>query len=137
MSEETWEQRYERERAAHEAKAKKAWEKTYKFKKDEAKRQRDKQREITSYEFLDWTKETETERKTKTTRFTFEDGGRVWMHSSVSKQQKFLVVSGPLAGKRLVDDNPDYVLYNCAYFNRGSAKKNDVPRVVLVHRSSF
>lgn len=89
------------------------------------------------YEYDEGVRETEKYVEHRYTRFIVYPGGRVHMWRHGTRRQKFVAVSGPLAGQRLTDDHDDYVLYNCAGFNRGTYKKRGPPRCVLVHRSSF
>lgn len=121
------------------AEAKKAWEK-YKDLVPKDKYQNEHSGKVveTIYVFEDWVKETEAERKTKTTTFRIgEKSDQFCMFSSTSKSQKFLVVSGPLAGQRVVEqDHPDYVLFNLS--GRHKVPKGlDVPSCVLVHKDAF
>jgi hypothetical protein len=127
------EARWAREEAEALAKAQKAWE-TYKTQKP-IEKHHDRDGRETTYTFLDWVKETDTERRTKTTWFRLQGGKVVYMSSSTAKKQKFLVVSGPKAGERLTDEDEDYVLFNVASMNYG--RKIQAPRCVLVHKSSF
>ncbi len=143
MSEETYEQKYKREAAEARAKAKKAFE-TYKADKTKKAKvtviKADKERGtegFTDYEYLDWVKETETERRTKTTSFrVFASRDGIYHHTSTSKSQKFLVVSGPLKGTRQTDEDDNYVLFNRNSSWRGG-KDSKVPKCVLVHVGSL
>lgn len=135
-TEETWEQKWAREEREHTIKAKKAWETKYRHLEPKLK-ERNRNEKATVYEFDDGVSESETVRVAKGTRFTIYDNGKMTMWKHTTKAQKFLVVSGPLTGKRIVDDHPSYVLYNAAGFNRGAHKNESPPRCVLVHRSSF
>ena len=133
MSEETWEQKFERERKEQTEKAKAAWEKTYKARKAEAKRE--KFNGGVDYTFDEGTVVKDDKVLEKRTEFRFFDDGHVAMWKRTSKSQRFLVVSGPKAGQRITDDNPEYVLYNINGSYRGA--KSAPPRCVLVHRASL
>lgn len=132
--EETWKERHDREYAAYISKANKAWETKYKKLTPSRKT---KEGGSLTLEFEDWTKETDEERRVKTTTFRLSKGDVEGMWVNVSRQQKFLCVNGPQAGKRLVNADEEYVLYNCAEYNRGTSKEAAKPRCVLVHRTSF
>lgn len=142
MAEETWEQKWAREEKERAAKAKKAWA-IYQADKTRTllEKRRDRRDKEWVYDYQDWVKETESERRVKTTRFTVHDSGKVSMWSTTSKSQKFLCVNGPLAGKRVVQDvrvepkTGEYKLYNTA--NREYPDKGDIPQCVLVHRDSL
>jgi hypothetical protein len=134
-AQDTWAQKYEREDKEREAQARKAWE-TYKKRKPTSK---EKWGGCTEYVFDEGTTETAKAVLVKTTRFRFVKDGKktkLYMSKLVSKSQLFLVVSGPLKGKRIKDNNQDYVLFNRNSGWRG-ASKGDVPKCVLVHRSAF
>jgi hypothetical protein len=128
MSIETWEEKYEREDREREAAARKAWE-AYKKRKPSSKERWGKIREFT---FDEGTKVTSKAVLTKMTRFRFTEDGKLYMSKLTNAHQLFLVVNGPLEGKRIADDNPDYLL-----FNRNGRHGKEVPTCVLVHRSAF
>ena len=127
MSLERWEETYEREEREHQAKAKKAWEKKY---KNLTPLEKEKTDTYTEYVFDEGTHKTDTAELVKTTRFRFMKDGNMYMSKLVNKSQLFLVVSGPMKGKRLKHDysGKDYVL-----FNRNGRYGKNVPKCVLVH----
>lgn len=129
MGEESWEDRYAREEKEHTARALAAWEKTYKKRKPLEKNEDDV---YTEYIFDEDTIQNEDSIQVKTVNFRFMDDGSVYMRRLVNKRSLFLVVSGPLAGKRIPDENEEYIL-----FNRSGRHGKDVPKCVLVHRNSL
>lgn len=119
---------WERRHAAVLKKAAKLWP----LYKDRVPVNRTEIRGTVDIEFEDWVEETNRERRTKVTTFRFDPRGKLhWMFSSISKAQKFLVANGPLAGRHITNDNPDYVR-----FNRNDAT-DDVLRCVLIYRPSI
>lgn len=118
-----------REEEAETAKALEAWNSTYKKRKPDEKYL---DKEIQDYTFMDETVERAGVVLEKRTEFRFFKDGRVIMRKLASKSQRFLVVNGPKAGKRITDNDEDYVL-----FNRNGRYGKDVPKCVLVHRSSL
>lgn len=90
----------------------------------------------TSYTYDEGTKETDKEIKRTTRTFRVSDGKVKYMNVSTNTRQKFLVVNGPLAGKRITDEREDYVLFNCASGRYGSQKVK-TPKCVLVHIGAF
>ena len=127
MSEERWEERYEREAREATAKAKKAWETKY---KRLTPLEKNKEDTYTEYVFDEGTVTTDKAELVKTTRFRVMKDGEVYMSKLVNKSQLFLVVSGPLKGKRIKHDysGKHYVL-----FNRNGRYGKNVPKCVLVH----
>lgn len=130
---ETREEQFARERKEATAKAKAVWEKSYKSRKPSEK-------SVSKGFCIDYTFDEGTVVKDdvvikKRTEFRFFDDGNVMMWKCSSKSQRFLVVSGPKAGQRITDDNPEYVLYNINGSYRGA--KSAPPRCVLVHRASL
>lgn len=139
-TEETWEQRHEREQREWEEKNARLWAK-YKDRKDGKKEKLARagggtaEYDIT---FHDWTKETDDEVRTKTTMFRFDKKGKlIGAWSSTTKSQRFLAVNGPLAGKVVtVEEAGDpYWTYNCAAYGRSGDRA--APKVILVHESAF
>ncbi len=135
------EAQYERESREREAKAKALWENEYKNRKptkvEPLMRVSAKRKEVKvgdDYIFHEWTKETDEMVRTKTTTFRF-DGKEIYLYQTTTKSQKFLVVNGPLAGQRVTDSNPDYILFNRS--SRDWQKGDKTPNCVLVHKSSF
>ena len=135
---ETWEEYTARWQREEREKAERLWPK-YKDRKPESSEKRtswDGKRERVigkEVSFDDGTKTTGKAEVSRTTTFHFDVKGkleRVYQRSS--KSQLFLVVSGPLAGKRIKDENEDYVL-----FNRNGRFGKDVPKCVLVHKGSL
>lgn len=140
---ETWEQRHERESREHKAKMARAWEK-YKSRTDGKKEKdyrygADRKQVVCGYSlvFDDGTKETEGKVVRKTTTFRFDTKGKLeHYYKQTSKKQKFFVVSGPNVGTWQTDTDDNYVLYN----QNGTDwqhKEDPAPHCVLVHRSSF
>jgi hypothetical protein len=141
VSEETWEQRHERERREYAVKMEKAWAK-YKARKD-GKREKQYRmnakgkEEVYGYDivFDEGTRTTDTKVESKTTTFRFDSDGKLYaFFRNTQKKQRFLVVSGPKAGERITDEDDDYVLYNIA---GRDYRKPERPQCVLVHVSSF
>jgi len=92
----------------------------------------------TSYEFQDWVKELPDEQRVRTTSFTVYNNGEVFIYRSTSKHQKFLCVNGPLVGEKITEETAKekgYFPFNRATMRWG--QKEDVPRVVLIHRDSL
>jgi hypothetical protein len=133
VSEETWQQKYEREEREHQVKAKKAWETVYKKRKPTSTDKWDTYKE---YVFDEGTVTTGSAVVVKTTRFRFMKDGNVYMSKLQNKRQLFLVVNGPLKGQRITDENEEYVLFNRNSAWRGGGK-GEIPKCVLVHRSAF
>lgn len=89
------------------------------------------------YDFIDYEKGLPDEYRVGEVRFFINSNGDVEVYRSVRKFQKFLCVNGPLAGQKIIEgSSEEYILYNCASFNRGSRDKK-IPKAVLVHRSVF
>lgn len=129
MSEQDWQRSmYELREQQDTARAKKAWEKY----KTRVPIEKEKNDVYTEYVFGEGVTETDKAVLVKTTRFRFMKDGNVYMSKLVNKSQLFLVVNGPLKGKRIKDDDKDYVL-----FNRNGRYGKDVPKCVLVHRASL
>lgn len=92
------------------------------------------------YRFEEDLRETDTAVRYNETEFFVSKDGTVRIFKKTSTSQKFLVVSGPMKGKRIIHDytDPEYVLYNCSYStNRRSKKEAVAEKCVLVHKSSF
>ena len=119
------------------AKAEKAWNKTYSKLKPISRTEHGGGEETLT--FLDWVRETESKVKTKTTNLTMNKKSRemLYIHSFISESQRFLVISGPLAGqkKTLEEVGDDYQWFN----NAGSPRFRDknIPHAIFVHKSSF
>jgi hypothetical protein len=111
------------------AKAKAVWNEKYKNRKPSNK---EVQSHCTEYTFHEGVVETEKAVLEKSTVFLFLKSGEVYMHKRVNKTQLFLAVNGPAAGKRIKDDDKDYIL-----FNRSGRYGKDVPKAVLVWKHSF
>lgn len=136
---ETHEQRMKRwdeEEKVRLAKAQKLYEQYKADKRKPSETYKDRDGGHTSYTYDEGTKDSDKEIK-RTTRTFRVSGGKVqYMNVSTNTKQKFLVVNGPLKGKKITDENEDYVLFNRNSAWRG-ASKGDVPKCVLVHRSAF
>jgi hypothetical protein len=130
MSVDTWEQMIANQHKEWLEAALRAWPR-YKGKKPI---DQDSFGEEKRLEFLDGVTDTNKAVRTKTTTFFFKKGEKTpyMVKSNTRKSQRFLVVSGPEAGSRLIDDDKEYVL-----FNRNGRYGKDVPKCVLVHRSSL
>lgn len=85
--------------------------------------------------YIDRVSDTEKAHTVFMTCFRVDSDGTVYMHKSTEKRQKFLVVTGPLAGKRIQDNNPDYLLFNASGSWRAGKKTPE--KCVLVHKSAF
>ena len=93
----------------------------------------------TRYEFVVSVTELPDEVRTNTAFFWVDhESGEVHLRRGVRKEQKFLCVGGSLGGQKMTEAEacPEYIVYNCAAFNRGQ-RDPKVPRAVLVHRQSL
>lgn len=136
---ETWEEqkaRWDKEAEERLVKAQEAWDKTYRKLKPASK---ESYNGNAYYTFVDSVKETPSEVKTKSTRFTLntKSGKIESMHTSTSKSQRFFVVGGEFAGQKRTCEQvgEDYYSYNCASFNRSAGYRGkNIPHVILIHK---
>lgn len=131
---------YEREEKARMAKAALAWETKYKdLKPIEKDRSTDNGVKCIDYVFVDWVKETDTEVKTKTTKFSIYSNGQIRMWTGTSKASRYPAIGGPLNGQVVTatQAGDDYAWYNCGESDYGSENPKNAPKCLFIHKSQY